>query len=204
MEHLLSFLSSHIDYAHWVIFALFMLAGINLPISEDLLIIFSAMIASTVPESVTWKLFLAVFLGAYFSDFIPYWIGRRFGVNLWKIKLFARMIKKERIEQVRGYYAKYGMLTLLIGRFIPFGVRNCLFAAAGMGKMKFWKFLISDGIACLISNTTLFTLAYIFGKNYQFLLSSVQLVNVIIFLTFAFALIIFIWYKRKKTLENTE
>jgi membrane protein DedA with SNARE-associated domain len=56
----------------------------------------------------------------------------------------------------------------------------------------------------LISNTTLFTLAYIFGKNYQFLLSGVKFVNVIIFLTFAFALIIFIWYKRKKPLKNTK
>ncbi len=34
-----AFIFSHAYLAHWVIFGLFMLAGLNFPISEDLLII---------------------------------------------------------------------------------------------------------------------------------------------------------------------
>ncbi len=195
---MLTFIFEHASYAHWVVFSLLMLAGINLPISEDLLIIASATIASTlVPENV-WKLFAAVFLGAYISDWIPYWIGRRFGPSLWNIRWFARMIKKERLEQVKQYYAKYGVMTLIVGRFIPFGVRNCLFAAAGMGKMRFWKFLLSDGLACLISNTTLFSIAYLCGKNYSLLIEKLKWVNVTLFLLFVVAVIAFICYKIRK------
>lgn len=198
MSSLLAFIFNHAAYAHWVVFSLFMLAGINIPISEDLLIIASATLASAVSPENAWKLYLAVFFGAYISDWIPYWIGRKFGAKLWNFRWFARMIKRERLEQVKTYYKKYGMMTLIVGRFIPFGVRNCLFAAAGMGKMKFLKFLISDGLACLFSTTTLFTIAYFFGKHYQLLLDKVKMFNIAIFLVFLVALIVFICYKMKK------
>lgn len=198
IQTMLTFIFSHAAYAHYVVFALFMLAGFNLPISEDLLIIVSATCASTLVPENTWKLFLAVFLGAYLSDWIPYWIGRRFGASLWNIRWFSKMIKKERLEQVKLYYEKYGVWTLIVGRFIPFGVRNCLFAAAGMGRMSFWKFLLSDGIACLISNTTLFSIAYFVGEHYTLLLTKLKWVNLTVFLLFLVALIVFICYKMGK------
>lgn len=202
MEHILQFLFSHDSIAHFVIFGLFMLAGINIPISEDLLIIISAVIAAAGDPENVWKLYLAVFLGAYISDWIPYWLGRKFGRNLWNVKLFSKWVKKERLDEVEKYYAKYGILTLIIGRFIPFGVRNCLFAAAGIGRMRFWKFLFADGIACFISNTTLFTIAYFFGKNYTLLTERLKLINIVIFLAFALALIIFVCYKKSKTVKD--
>lgn len=201
MESFLLFIQEHAPHAHWYIFGCLMLAGLNLPVSEDLMIIISGVLASTfVPENV-WKLFAAVFLGAYLSDWMVYWVGRLWGAHLWRIRWFARMFKPKRLEQIKQYYAKYGMLTLLVGRFIPFGVRNCLFATAGMGKMRFRKFLLADGLACLISNATLFTLAYFCGKNCSYL---VRYINVTIFITFVVALIGFVWYKKAKTLSSTD
>jgi membrane-associated protein len=201
METILPFIQEHAHQAHWFVFSLLMLAGLNFPISEDLMIIFSGILASTIVPENTWKLFLAVFLGAYLSDWVAYWIGRLWGEHLWRIKWFARLFKPKRLEQIEQYYKKYGLLTLLVGRFIPFGVRNCLFATAGMGKMQFGKFLIGDGIACLISNATLFTIAYFCGKNCSYF---VRYVNVTIFTLFVVALIAFIWYKKSKAISSTE
>lgn len=195
MECLSVFIQDHAQYAHWFVFGLLMLAGLNFPISEDLLIIISGVLASTcVPEN-TWKLFLGIFLGAYLSDWVVYWIARLWGAQLWRMRWFARLFHSQRIKQIERYYEKYGVLTLLFGRFIPFGVRNCLFATAGIGKMRFWKFLLSDGIACLTSNAFLFSLAYFCGKNCVCL---VKYLNVVIFSLFLVALIVFIWYKRNK------
>ncbi len=172
-----------------------MLAGLNLPISEDLLIIVSGVLASSVVPENTWKLFTAVFLGAYLSDWIVYWLGRWLGPNLQKVKWFANFFRKERVQKIEAYYKKYGALTLLVGRFIPFGVRNCLFVTAGLGKMHFGKFALFDGIACILSNTVLFTLAYYCGKNFTGLYGYV---NIALFATFVVALIGFIWYKKRK------
>lgn len=198
MESIIQFVFEHAQYAHWIVFGALMLAGLNLPISEDLMIIFSAVLAVTVVPENTYKLFLCVFLGCYLSDWVAYGIGRRFGPKLGNIKWFAKTFDQKKIERVHHYYEKYGFLTLIVGRFIPFGARNVLFLTAGLGQMPFKKFILSDGIACALSNTVLFTLAYMVGKNYEVLLSGLKIFNISLFSAFIVSIIAFIWYKRKK------
>lgn len=198
MDTLIQFIFDNAQHAHWIVFGALMLAGINVPISEDVMIIFSAVLAATVIPENTYILFLAVFLGCYISDWICYWMGRVFGHKLWNISWFAKSFDKTRIEHIQNYYEKYGFWTLLIGRFIPFGVRNCLFLTAGLGKMHFGKFLLSDGIACVLSNTLLFTLAFMVGKNYHTLFSTLKMFNIFLFSAFLVAIIGCIWYKGKK------
>jgi len=192
MDGIFSFIVSNANYAHFIVFALLMLAGFNIPISEDLMIIVSAVIASTLLPENTYLLFLGVFLGAYISDWTAYWIGRK----LFHRPFFAKAISTKRLEKIQSFYKRYGMLTLLIGRFIPFGVRNGLFMTAGMGKMNFKKFLLFDGIACLISNTVLFTLTFQLGKNYQLLLPYLKKFNIVLFSVFVVTIITFFCYKR--------
>lgn len=198
MESVVQFIFEHAQHAHWIVFWALMLAGLNVPISEDLIIIFSAVLAATVVPENTVKLFLGVFFGCYLSDWICYGMGRHFGPKLWNIKWFAKTFNPKKIEQIHHYYEKYGFLTLMIGRFIPFGVRNCLFLTAGLGKMPFRKFLLSDGIACILSNTILFTLAYTIGQNYQVLLSSLKTFNIVLFALFAALILGLIWHKKRK------
>ncbi len=192
------FILEHASYAHWIIFSALMLAGFNVPISEDLMIIISAVLAATVVPENTYKLFIFLFLGCYISDWVCYWIGRKLGPKLWDIAWFARTFDRKRLDQIQRYYQKYGFRTLLIGRFIPFGVRNGLFLAAGMGKMHFGKFLLSDGIACALSNSTLFLLAYYGSRNYHQLMANLKTFNLLLFGAFVVSIIALIWYKRKK------
>lgn len=201
MDTIISFLFEHAQYAHWIVFGALMLAGINVPISEDLMIIFSAVLAATVIPENTYKLFLGVFLGAYLSDWVCYWIGRHFGPKLWTIRWFAKTFDPQKIDQLQRYYEKYGFLTLLIGRFIPFGVRNALFLTAGLGKMHFGKFLLSDGIACILSNTILFYLAYTVGKNYEVLLSSLKTFNLFLFSFFSLLVLVLLWVRKRAATE---
>ena len=137
MEQILIFITENADYAHWVIFGLLMLAGFNVPVSEDLMIIIAGVLAGTVVPQNIYKLFLSVFLGSYLSDWISYWLGRKFGKHLWDIPWFARFINKEKLSQVQKYFKKHGFLTLLFGRFIPFGVRNCIFLSALLSVLSY-------------------------------------------------------------------
>ncbi|MBS0624771.1 MAG: DedA family protein [Verrucomicrobia bacterium] len=198
MDSIIQFIFEHATYAHWIVFSALMLAGINVPISEDLMIIFSAVLAATVVPENTAKLFAGVFLGCYISDWVCYWIGRKFGPRLWNIPWFAKTFDRKKLDLIQNYYAKYGFRTLLFGRFIPFGVRNGLFLAAGLGKMPFGKFLLSDGIACICSNTTLFTLAYYGSRNYLALIETLKTFNLFLFSAFVVSIIGLIWYKKWK------
>lgn len=193
-----SFLFEHAPFAHYYFFGLLMLAGINVPISEDLLMILGGVISATMVPQNTMKIFIALFLGAYISDWVAYGIGRVIGPKVFRSKWFGKLAKKDRPARIGAFYKKYGAIVLLIGRFIPFGVRNALFITAGMGKMPFLRFLIFDGIACILSNSTLFFLAYQFGKNYQIILEKLKAFNLILFAIFLIAVIGTIWYKKAK------
>ena len=203
MSDIVNFIFQHAQHAHWIIFGSFILAGFNLPISEDLLIILSAIIAANaVPEN-TIILFAAVFVGAYMSDWMVYWIGRTLGIKLWKIKWFRRTFPKKKLSKVRLFYKKYGFFTLLIGRFIPFGVRNCLFLTAGMSKMSFTKFMFSDGIACFISNLSLFLLAYYCGQS-ETIVHFLKTYNLAVFSFLGCSFIVFLLYRRFAIAKSLE
>ena len=198
METIIQFIFDHAQHAHWIVFGALMLAGLNVPISEDAMIIMSALLAATVVPENTVELFLGVFLGCYLSDWVSYWLGRTLGRRLWNFKWLSKTIDPKRLDQIHTYYEKYGFWTLLVGRFIPFGVRNCLFLTAGMGKMSFRKFIVSDGIACLCSNSVLFYLAYSLGKNYELLFGKLKVFNLALLGAFVVIIIGAIWYKRSK------
>jgi membrane protein DedA with SNARE-associated domain len=192
MEELIQIIQANIQYAHFIIFGALLLAGLNIPVSEDAMLFISALLASNHPEYLA-HLFIAVFLGAYFSDLICYSLGRIGRPKLLKIRFFANMVSPQRITKISAYYKKYGVITLILGRFIPFGVRNALFLTAGLGKMNFIKFALSDLLACTISSISFFSLYYYYGEN---VIAYIKQGNIVLF-SLAIVLIGIFWYRKK-------
>ncbi len=197
MEELNLFIQANIHYAPLIIFGALLLAGFNIPVSEDAMLFISAILASKHPEMLP-SLFAGVYLGAYFSDLICYWLGRILGPKLFKIRFFAKMVAPETVERIHTFYEKYGIITLILGRFIPFGVRNGLFLTAGLGKMSFLKFSLSDLLACTISTITFFTLYYHYGNA---VIESIKEANEIVFVV-ALLVVVVLVLKRKKNAES--
>ncbi|MDN3507187.1 MAG: DedA family protein [Simkaniaceae bacterium] len=198
MENFISFLQLHAPSAHWVLFGAALLAGLNIPISIDLLMIIGATLAATlVPEHV-FHLFLALFFGCALSAWLSYWMGRLIGPKLLHLPFFSKVFSPKRMRKVKAFYAKRGPYALLLGRFIPFGVRNCLYMSSGMSRMSFPKFIASDGLACGLWSSLSFFLYYSLGKNIETLYSGIKWVNLAIFLSFSVTVIALIWYKKEK------
>ncbi len=185
---LMVLINSNIEWAPLIIFGLLFLAGFNIPVSEDLMLFTSAILAAKNPEY-KWQLFSAVFAGAYVSDLICYgFIGRYLGTKLFKIKLFASMVTPKRLEVINAFFKKYGVLTLIFGRFVPFGFRNALFLSAGLGKMNALKFAMADLFACTISCVSFFYIYYTYGevaieyvKKSNYLFGGIALVVILFF-----------------------
>lgn len=179
--------------APFIIFGMLLLAGFNIPVSEDGMLFISALLASKNPDQLV-PLFVGVYLGAYFSDIICYSLGRFLGPKLFEIKMFKNMVPQERIDRIHSFYEKYGIVTLIFGRFIPFGVRNGLFLTAGLGKMDFLKFALSDLLAATISCSIYFTLYYKYGST---VVEFIKDANIIIF-GVAIAVVLILWLRKKK------
>ena len=99
-----------------------------------------------------------------------------------------------RLELLRFYYAKFGILTFIAGRFFPGGVRNALFMSSGLTKMPFHLFILRDGLACVISTLTLFYIGYQFGQNLDLILDYFHRYTHWFFIAFAFIGLIAIIY----------
>lgn len=200
MEYLTEWIAHHAPHAHWYFFIAIILAGFNIPLSIDLLVLLAAFIAATIAPENTWILFGSVVFGCYFSAMCSYWVGRLLGLPLSKSKFFSRFIPPERMAKIKQFYDKNGLWALILGRFIPFGVRNCLFMSSGMSKLHFGKFILMDTIACPLWCSVSFYLFFTLGKNYETLWQYLKTFNILIFAAFSVTVIGFIWYKsRKKT-----
>lgn len=193
MESLIQFTSEHTHLAHLIFFSLLMLAGLNIPISEDLLVLSGGYIASACPVNQVIPLYLAIFFGCWISSWEAYWIGRRFGPNLYEMRWFKRFITPEKIQKLNRYFEKFGILTFIVGRFIPGGFRNVLFMGAGLGKMKFTTFLARDICGCFLSSLTLFSLGYSFQRNADHLASFLNGYKYVVFFTISALLLALIY-----------
>lgn len=170
MESLLQFVCDNAAHAHYIFFGLFILAGINVPISEDLLLLTGgALVSRCIPDQY-FHLYTWMFFGCWISGWEAYWLGRWLGPKLYEMRFFKHVVTKKRIEKLHKYYEKFGIWTFIVGRFIPGGVRNALFITSGMGKMPFLLFTLRDFVASLISTNVVFYLGYTFGKHYELIL----------------------------------
>jgi len=198
MESFFTYICTHAHHAHWIIFSLLLLTGLNFPISEDILLLIGGAIASTCIPDHTLKLYIWIFFGCYLSAWEAYWIGRLLGPRLYHIPLFKSVVTPHRLEVLRHYYAKFGIFTFIIGRFFPGGIRNALFMSSGLTKMPFYLFILRDGLACLISSAVLFHIGYRFGQNLDLIIFYFHRYThwfLAIFLSLIVAGLLYLWYR---------
>lgn len=196
MDAILSFISTYVTYWPLVCFLALFLAGFNVPISEDVLIIMSAIISAK-DRSLLIPNYIGLYAGIYISDIICYWFGRLAGNGIIKIKFVARKLTPRRIQKISTQLEKHGFLTYVVTRFIPFGVRNTLFMTSGMLHVAFPKFMLFDGIAAVISSSTLYWLVFFLGESAA---ANYKLIGIILFCVLICALSFFIirYYLKKK------
>lgn len=198
LAQVVQIVQDNVAYAPFILFGLLMLAGINVPIPEDGMMFIAAVLASKYPEHLL-SLFIAVYMGAYLSDLVCYGLGRFLGHKLFEIRFFANMVSRERVAKIHNFYERYGVITILVGRFIPFGVRNGLFLTAGLGEMNFVKFALADLAACTITTSIYFSLYFHFGNA---VIDYVKESNKLLFAAAVVGVAFYFWSQRKKKQES--
>lgn len=202
METLLALISEHARYAHWYAFAAILLAGFGIPISIDAIFLLCAILAATVIPEHTWLLFAACTSGALLAAWIAYWFGRLLGKTVLHKPFFAKLLPPHRLDKAKSFYERHGLKAFLVGRFIPFGARICLFMSSGISRMPFGQFIWKEAISCLTWSSIVFFLFYSLGQNYQVLYHYLKTFNVVVFSIFGIALTAFIWIKKRKSLRK--
>lgn len=104
-------------------------------------------------------IFIVLIFAAILGDTANYMIGNLFGENVFAK---SRFFKKEYLEKTKHFYEKHGGKTIIFARFVPI-IRTFAPFVAGVGKMKYSRFL-SFNVIGGIAWVSLFLLAgYFFG-----------------------------------------
>jgi membrane-associated protein len=118
--------------------------------------------------------FLLGFLAAVIGNTVNYAIGYFIGEKISN----SRFVKKEYLIKTQRFYDKHGGSTIILTRFMPI-IRTFAPFVAGIGKMKYSKFLAFNIIGALLW-AGLFVFAGFFFGNIPFIKNNFSLVIIAI------------------------
>ena len=107
-------------------------------------------------------LLIVLFSAAVIGDNTNYWIGRNLGPKVFRWEQ-SRLFNRAAFDRTHAFYEKYGPMTIIIARFMPF-VRTFSPFVAGVGAMTYSRFLMFDVLGAIIWVGSLTTLGYLIGN----------------------------------------
>ncbi|NQS91365.1 MAG: DedA family protein [Chloroflexi bacterium] len=126
-------------------------------------------------------LFLLLTVAAIIGDTVNYAIGAYIGPKAFSGEL--RFLKQKHLEKTQTFYEKHGGKTIILARFIPI-IRTFAPFVAGVGTMKYSKFISYNVIGGIAWVAIFLSLGYFFG-NIPFVQKNFELVIfAIIFISF--------------------
>jgi membrane-associated protein len=126
-------------------------------------------------------LFLLLVVAAIIGDTINYSIGAYIGPKAFSGEI--KFLKKEHLDKTQVFYEKHGGKTIILARFIPI-IRTFAPFVAGIGTMKYSKFILYNVVGGISWVAIFISLGYFFG-NLPFVQKNFELVIfAIIFISF--------------------
>lgn len=139
-QHLLSFINEYHGWIYLLLFAvIFVETGlVVMPLLPgDSLLFAVGMFSAQQDVAINVVPALGVMLAAaILGDFCNYMIGKYVGERILQWKVFGRpVVKPVYLQKTHAFYEKYGSLTIVIARFVPFA-RTIAPFVAGVGHMN--------------------------------------------------------------------
>jgi membrane protein DedA with SNARE-associated domain len=150
-------------WRYLVVLGLLLACGLGVPMPEDIILMWGGIAAREVGHAPI-PMIATGLVGIIIGDSMIYGLGRRYGIAIAEKTLLRKVLTPERLVRVDELFKKHGEKVLVAARFMP-GVRSVAFFSAGAMHVPFWKFLLYDGLAALISAPFWVYLAYRFGET---------------------------------------
>ena len=205
----MEWVTEYIEEFQYVAIALVLfLAGLGVPIPEDIPLIYGGVMAGQGKLDVTIH-FLVSMIFILIGDTCLYFIGKKLAqkkknsnsdtdLDTQESSRFDKLIKPEMRVKVQSYFDRYGSWAVFFGRFVA-GVRGAVFLTAGLTGFPLKRFLVLDGLAALVSVPIWIGIGLWFGKRWTVIVDSIKSYQM--YVIGAAVLIILTWWlvKRKRT-----
>jgi membrane-associated protein len=155
--------------AYLIVFAVLfaetgLFAGFFLP--GDSLLLVAGVLSAKGTGDYTLNLLLVIVAcvaGAFLGNLVGFWFGRKIGRPLFE-RPESRFFKKRHLEAADAFYQKYGAITIIAARFMPF-VRTFAPIVAGVSDMDRGKFVLYSAIGAVLWGAGLPIAGYLLGES---------------------------------------
>lgn len=107
---------------------------------------------------------MGALLGALINYFLSMWLGRPIVYAFAESKLgHLLQLSKEKVQRAEVYFNEHGVVSTLVGRFIPV-IRQLISIPAGLSKMNLGSFCLFTTLGALAWNCILALLGYLAYK----------------------------------------
>ena len=164
------------DYGNWIYLILFLIVFVEtglvvMPLlpGDSLLFAAGTFCAGVVQNGQTAELNIMIVIpllicAALIGDNLNYYVGKNIGLKVMQWKIRGRqLVKQAYIDKTQSFYDKHGPKTIIIARYVPI-VRTFAPFVAGVGQMKYFKFLKFSIIGAITWVFALTLLGYFFGN----------------------------------------
>jgi len=127
-------------------------------------------------------LFLLLTSAAIIGDTINYSIGQYIGIRAFSGEI--KFLKQEYLEKTQEFYEKHGGKAIILARFVPI-IRTFAPFVAGVGTMKYRKFITYNVVGGIVWVAIFISLGYYFGnipfvkKNFEFVIFAIIAISFI-------------------------
>ncbi len=169
MEEVIRILENH---GYWVVFLFTLLDFLGVPMAAPLLLFIAGALAGI--GHLSWSLIaLLAATAATMGDSFWYGLGRLKGQSV--LRTICRLSRNRTVCVARGnnLIARYGVLSLLIAKFVP-GLAAMAPPAAGAGRMAVGKFMCLSAATSLTWATAYSGAGYLLGEQAQSLAGSLH------------------------------
>jgi membrane protein DedA with SNARE-associated domain len=192
-----AFLSAY-GYAAYI--GVILISGLGVPLPEDIPLLVGGYLSARGDMDLVATAIIGL-TAIFGADLIFFYWGRSVRNSGKDIpKYFAKILTPERKEKIDAYFARYGWRTAFFGRFLP-GLRCPIFFCCGLAGFTLKQFLLSDGLAAILSIPALVYIGYAFANNLeaiQKVVGRVEYVIVAVIVVFAIATFLVNRFRKKQ------
>ena len=202
------------EFQYAAIALVLFLAGLGVPIPEDIPLIYGGVMAGQGKMDVSIH-FAVSMIFIIIGDTCLYLIGRRVSRSS-KVQSgqdgdlpsetptrFERLLSPERREKVQSYFDRYGSWAVFLGRFVA-GVRGAVFLTAGLTNFPIRRFIILDGLAALLSVPIWIGIGYWVGERWTEILDTAKSYQLYVLFGLAISAVIYWVVRRRREDKESE
>lgn len=157
---------------YWWFGLLLYLTGVGLPIPEEITLVFAGA-ALYQARMDAERVFAVAIVAILMADTQVYLIGRFVGRRVLEMRLFRLLMPPARIEKAERRFGGHSLWAIFTVRFVM-ALRGPTYFVAGMLRVSYLKFVLTDCVAALAHVAAYVTLGYMFSQHVDSLVTYIR------------------------------